>query len=731
MMTDADLCKIVADLVKDAEAYRDDRSKDNQRAQEYYDGEMSDTPSDNGRSKVVSRDLRAEIKKVMPSIKRTLLRAEKVVEYLPVGQEDEESAKQATDYVNYIAFPESDGKKALSDAIMDALLLRNGVVKWWQEVKYSVKTSSYTGLDEMAFTQLVADDSVEVLEHTAREEQVELNGQMAPVPVHDVKIRRKTKKSKPKVSAVAMENFLIHPDAIEFQDAPLLGENYRIRRSALVEMGYDRKLVDELPIAGGKGTQEQDAEADTRRRDVLNREEQTAKAMQEVEYYDLLVRVDYDDDGIAELRRVCFAGGLQEKYLLENEEWDEVNYADIVCEHRPHQWQGNSAADDVNEIQKIKTVLLRQTLDNLYWQNNLQPIVQEGAVVNPEAVTNPTFGLPIRVGNSVDVRAAVGYNIVPFVADKSFAMMEYLDQEKHDRTGVNDASAGLAPDALQNATAKATALIEQAGIGQTEELVGTVADSIKPVFTGLLKLICKHQDIPRTVRLRKKWVTFDPRQWNADMDVTVNTGLGAGTRERDVMMMQIVLGLQEKLLTAFGPNNPYVKPDQIYNAIAKMVEASGLKAVDQYFTNPSPEELQQFMQAMAQKKSPEQEKAEGQVMVEKAKGEVQVAIANTKMQSDAVKEREQRDADLIVKKAELEKDTQIALNEAAISAQDKEADRALEREKIASNERIALAKIEADAALKREEMDRADQRAERDRQAQAAMAAQRQPEMVQ
>jgi hypothetical protein len=34
--------------------------------------------------------------------------------------------------------------------------------------------------------------------------------------------------------------------------------------------------------------------------------------------------------------------------------------------------------------------------------------------------------------------------------------------------------------------------------------------------------------------------------------------------------------MQEKLLTAFGPtNNPYVKESQLYNGIAKTVEASG------------------------------------------------------------------------------------------------------------------------------------------------------------
>ncbi len=34
-------------------------------------------------------------------------------------------------------------------------------------------------------------------------------------------------------------------------------------------------------------------------------------------------------------------------------------------------------------------------------------------------------------------------------------------------------------------------------------------------------------------------MTFDPRHWNAGMDATVNTGLGAGARERDMRMIQI------------------------------------------------------------------------------------------------------------------------------------------------------------------------------------------------
>lgn len=693
------LCRAVESLVRDCEKYRDEQSIDRIRAMEYYDGEMKDTPSDDGRSKVVSRDVRAEIKKVLPSVVRIILGGDKVVEYLPVSQDDEQKAEQATDYVNYLALPESDAYSAIHDGIDDSLRLRNGIIKWWQDVRTEVRVSNHSGLDEMSFNLLVAEDDVEVLEHS----EVPTQTDQGQVVLHDCKIKRKIKKSRAKLAAVPLENFLIHPDAITLLDSPIIGENYRIRRSELVAMGYDRKKVDSLPLAG-QDSREADIEEQTRRRDVWTRDELAARAMQEIDYYELLVRVDYDNDGIAELRRMVFAGGLAEKYLLKNDEWDEPNYADIVCERRPHQWEGNSVTDDVAEIQRIKTVLLRQTLDNLYWQNNQQDIVQEGAIVNPEAVTNPAFGLPIRVNAGTDVRSVLATRIVPFVAEKSFQMLTYLDQEKQDRTGISDASSGLPPDALQNVTAKASAMIEQAGIGQTEMMVRTIAQSLRPVFKGLLKLIIQHQDQPRTVRLRGKWVQFDPRTWNADMDVTVNTGLGAGTRERDLMMMQVVREAQKEIIASLGPANPLVKPNQFYNGVAKMVEASGLKSVDQYFTNPSPDELKAYADQQAQKPSPEQEKAQGAVQVEQAKGQIQLALKDKDMQKDASKEAAQRDADLVIKQAELEKETQASMHQATLDAQSNAEKLQVEREKIASQERIAFAKIVSDEQIAREKM---------------------------
>jgi len=698
------LCGIVSVLVKDAEDYRDERSDDRLKAIRYFDGDAEDMqeyiPADKGKSHVVSRDVRSAIKKVLPSIYRTILGNDEIVEYQPVGEGDEESAEQATDYINYVVLPECDGRQAIEDAINDAVRLRNGIIKWWQETTIDVKTSLHTGLDEMAFAQLVADDDVEVLEHSERLERIETPQGVVEVPSHDVKIKRRITTSRPNIAAVPLENWLIHPDAIRLEDSPIVGENCRLRRSDLVKMGYPKEKVWELPACSANSS-EQEIEEDARRRDIEQNEDAPQRALDEIEYYDLLVRVDYDDDGIAELRRMVFAGGIKAEYLLENTEWDEVNYADIVSERRPHQWEGNSVSDDVMEIQKVKTVLLRQTMDNIYWQNNLQPVVVEGDVVNPDAVLNPEFGKAIRLRDGSDARTAIGYNVVPLVADKSFAMLSYMDEEMTDRTGISDASSGMAPDALQNMTAKASAMVEQAGIGQTEMMVRCIAQSLKPVFRGLLKLVIQHQDKPRTVRLRDKWVTFDPRTWNADMDAIVNVGLGAGTRERDMMAMQQVITLQKEILASMGPGvgMQYVTPDNLYNAISKFVEAAGLKSVGLYFTKPEPEAIQQAIQSQSQQPSPEEIKAQTALAVEDKrtereviKSQVQAQVkreeAQLKAEVDANREREQRDADLITNMAELDREAATEQQRIEAEAMDHEADRQLKRDEMALDYRM-------------------------------------------
>lgn len=690
-----DLLSRISALVKECEAYRDELSTDRVRAIEYYDGKMVDTPSDDKRSKVVSRDVRATIKKVLPAVLRIVIGNDKVVEYQPVSQGDEEAAAQATDYINYVIFPESGGMAAVHDAVHDALRLRNGVLKWWFEEKAEVQISKHSGLQDDAFAQIVADPDVEVLEHSERQEAIEppegADGQTAIITVHDIRIRRKITSRAPRCAAVPLEEFLIHPDAVDIESSPIVGQKMRKRRSDLVALGYDKDVVARLSLGEADEDEESARRGDAYRQ---NGQDETDPALQEVDYYELFVRTDADGDGIAELHRMCFGGSITERGLLMDEECDEIQFCSVRCERKPHQWEGVSVSDDTMEIQRIKTVLMRQTLDNIYWQNNPQPVVNMDAVENMDAVFNPTFGLPIRVKAGFSARDAIAFNPVPFVAKDSFSMLDYLDKEMVDRTGISDASSGMAQDALQNVTAKASAMIEASGIGQTEQIVRTIASDLKVMFRGLLRLVIRHQDAPRMVRLRDEWVSFDPRDWDASMDATVNTGLGAGTRERDMVMMQQIMGLQEKLLAGFGPDNPFVKPANVYNAAAKMIEAAGLKSPDLYITEPDEEEVARKLEAIRNAPNPEQVKIEGQMQIEQAKSQSQIQMRQVELQAEAAASEKQMQIQRDKEAAQAEADVLVAEQKAEIEARTRADEIALQREEMERRDALEWAKLE-------------------------------------
>lgn len=675
----------VEKLVRDAVEYQEQLSPDRIKAMDYYNGEMKkEMPPREGWSSAVSRDLRATIAKALPSIVRTFLGSDQVVEYQPAHEGDEENASQATDYVNQVVMAECGAPDAIYDVVHDAMLLRNGVLHWYVEKKVTVEGSEHHNLDEMQLAAIVMEEGTEVI---SQREEIGADG----IPLYSIKIKRRKEAKQIRLVSVPMDEFLISSDALSVEEASLVGQWRKVTRSDLVAMGYKKEDVDALPIADVNIST--DSERYTRRKYNNDERREEVKENEKVDYYDLYVRIDADGDGIAEMRHICLAGGFKAANILINDYASDAPYADVVAERRPHQWEGISIADDVIEIQKVKTALLRYAMDNIYWQNTRQPIVSQDSIENPEALMQPEFGRPIFMKNGAKASDAINWNNVPFVAGNIVEFIGYWDDQIGDRTGIDDASAGLPPDALQNVTAKASAMMEAKGIARIEMLIRTLAMSgLKKAFKGLLKLIVETQDRERTVRLRDKWVPVDPRSWNTEMDVSVNTGLGAGTRERDMAMMQQIMMLQEKLLAQLGPiNNPYVTPENLWAAISGLVTASGLRTPTMYFTKPDPAAIQAKIQEQANKPDPEQIKAETQKQIEQVKSEAAI-----------MKEKAQAEADIIVKQktAEIEAmqeqfRTQIeqAKKSAEIDLKRYEIDQklALEREKMS----IELQKAEA------------------------------------
>ncbi len=97
------------------------------KAQRYYDGEV-DIGYEEGRSKVVATKVRDTVRAVKPSIMRVFMSTTKPVEYVPKGPEDVALAEQATSFMHH-EFQRLNGYRVLNDAIHDALIKKQGIIK--------------------------------------------------------------------------------------------------------------------------------------------------------------------------------------------------------------------------------------------------------------------------------------------------------------------------------------------------------------------------------------------------------------------------------------------------------------------------------------------------------------------------------------------------------------------------------------------------------------------------
>jgi len=688
----------VWELIDACEQYADEQKDQRDTALLYYDGIMNDLPAEEGMSSAISQDVRTAIKDVMPSVMRTLLGNDRLVEYEPAGPGDEEQAGQATEYVNRVVLPRSGAEDAIYDAVMDALLVKTGILKWSAYQKTQTRTFGYTDQSDEALSQLLSDETIEILSVDTRPEtDPEVLALFPDAQRHDITVRKRGTDTEVRLEAVPRGAFLIAPGSQTIEESPIVGERMVVTRSELVQWGYDRDQVYSLSTYHRADEDEDDAlarEGD----DWTDVRMETARSMEEVQIWEVYVRLDMDDDGIAEIYKVCIGeaghdrqpGQGDARQVLAMEEVEEAPYTALIAERTPHAFEGRSLAEDLIEIQKIKTALLRETLNNLYWQNRPQPAINPSKLTQKgvEAVLNPALGKPIILANgATSIDEAVQWARVPFVASESYQMLSLMDKAGADRTGVSDRSGGLDPESFVNMSATSANLIADSSIAAAEMMIRSLSNGgLRKAFRGILGLVIAHADRPRTVRLRGEWVQYDPRFWDSGMDCIVNVGLGAGSRERDLSVLQIILALQKEIIMSIGADNPLVKPDQLYHTLAKIVETAGFPSADPFFTQPDPQEIAAAMQ-QSQGPSIEEQKLQMQGQLEQMKAQSRTQVEQAQMQAD-LKVRE-LEAQL---KAQLQ--TMKAESDANIARMRAEIDLVKHRERLAFDYRNAALKAE-------------------------------------
>ena len=400
-MDDDRLKALLSQEISSALTYDDtELSKKRAKALEYYRGEMSDTPSMAGRSSVVSMDVADTIGWMLPGIIRVFTASDRIAVYEPERPGDEEFSEQATDYANFVFLKDNPGYRILWDATHDSLLLGNGIVKHWWDDEEECDYSEHSGLTEEQIAILQQDQYVEIVAQKQGEPQVIVlpspTGEMTETTIQtfDVKVKRVVTSGRLKVECIEPEDFLLDREATQIENARFCAHRRDTTRSELIEMGFDRGLVENLPIDRFSSIRQEKLSRDNDTQTFFNNVGDNS--MLQVELLECYVKADVDGDGIAETVRAYYAGGNGSGELLDWEVWDDdLPFSDIPCEPVPHRWDARSIADDTGDIQRVKTVLTRQFLDNLYWVNNPMTTAEENSVANPGTLRSPRFGATV------------------------------------------------------------------------------------------------------------------------------------------------------------------------------------------------------------------------------------------------------------------------------------------------------------------------------------------------
>lgn len=511
------------------------------------------------------------------------------------------------------------------------------------------------------------------------------------ITVHDVKIERTKSYGCIKIECIAPEDYGKNDEAKTCDEARFQYHRARKTRSELIEMGFDRQTVEDL----GRAT-----EWDTPQEIARNRyahDWQGDQSTEIVDLYECYLKVDINDDGIAETVKINYAGHKSGGEILDWEEWeDETPFDDVPCNPMPHRWEAGAISDETMDVQQIKTVLIRQGLDNTYATSNPQRFVT-GNIKNPDALFSPVFGETIFGEPGSNIVAMP----VPFVSDKIFDAIAYQDQVIERRTGVSKTTMALDPEALQNQTATAVQAGRDAAYSQIELIARNQAElGWKKIFKKILLLEIKHRDIPRQIRMGGKPVTVDPRHWNADMDVSINVGLGTGSRDRD---MQILNQVKQDLMTlasaaaqqGYAEVAVQVLP-YLLKTMHKFGESSGLHNPELFYPEIGDEDVLAMQAQIAQQKGQPDPKVQGDQMKAQMDGQklqADMQLAQQKMQFDMQMEQQKAQAALLKERAQMEADQQVAATQAAFKERELAQHFQIEQAKLAQQRELELLKL--------------------------------------
>ena len=621
-LDDNEIVKLVDDNVRTSTGYTSsDLAKEREKVLQYYNAKLP-KPAHDGNSKYVSQTVFNAVQSMSAALLETFAAGNRIVKFAPQGADDVEKAAICTSYSDFVVHRQNNGFDIFSSVIHDGLMARAGIAKvYWQEQE-EIDEQEFTDLTEAELDMLLAsDDNIELLDSTTDDAGL-INGTIG--------VTRDT--SQVMIEAVAPEEFLIEAQAKSLDDAKFCGHQTRKTMSELLEMGFTEEQLKNIGEHDDVSL-ETDPEVLARHEDIGMARGFDARGYQE-QVRDVLVIeaymvVDIEGTGEAKLHKIIKAGNS----LLDVEEVDRKPFIAFVPLPIPHAFFGSNFADRLCATQNAQTVLTRSILDASVISNNPRYMVVKGGLTNPRELIDNRVGGLVNVTRPDAVTAMPQAPLNPFV----FNLLEALDKDLEDNTGVSRLSQGLNKDAISKQNS--AAMVEQLATmsQQRQKIIARhFASFLKHLYSEVYSLVVENEQTGKIIEVAGSYVPIDPRSWKEKRDVIVELTLGYGEADREAQKM---LSLHQ-LFSQDPSIQPMYSLENRHALLKKVLEQQGILNVDEYLTPPQmipppqPDPMQIMQTEMAAKQLELQER---QTAIAEMRAQTDAAQAQAKIELDAEK----------------------------------------------------------------------------------------------
>ena len=577
-------------------------SSDRAYAIDMYQGKNLE-PAPEGRSQVIDRSVYETIQWILPSLCRIFANGDDVVEIVPVSAEDEPGAKQETQYLNHVILQKNNWFETFITWAKDALLTKNGYCLAYNEERTRVEVDEYERQTEGGVALLMQDKDVEVeitaqypdedyvppppqpvIDPMTQQPAVDpTTGQpaMQPPPpepmLFDVKVTRRTPEKKLCIRVLPPERCKIsyRTPSFRLNDECPYFEFYEYKTfSDLKASGF--KLPKEIPDDWSVDEEEdlaRDVYDETSWRDDNNEPDPSQKRYR---VRMIWINHDEDGDGIAERLYVVRIG----RQVLHKQSCSRIPVASMVADPNGHRHIANSIADITIDIQRIKTAILRQGLDNLYLANNPRTFVTDKINLDDALISRP--GGIVRGESGAVYGQDIAPLVMPFVFPQAMEGLEYMDQVRENRTGTNRYFTGIDQNAM-NKTATGIQQLSTMAAQRVEQIARIMACGIEDLFSIVHELILKGGHKKEVVKLNNTWTEIDPATWKKRYDFRISVGYAAGNKDALLQKLMMIANMQKEAMMG---GLPIVGPEQIYETALEITKASDFTAPQRFWMNP-------------------------------------------------------------------------------------------------------------------------------------------------